>query len=136
MTCARQPMPPPAHAKRFGWSLLLAFVCTLMAAPAQAAPKTKGKVDPKATRAATSENATSKKPSEEDAPAAERNDDARVDGKKAKVLTFGALDVEGKMRTPQLLFFLNRVKAELDSTTALRRSFMNELHATAKEKGL
>lgn len=60
----------------------------------------------------------------------------RVNGKKAKVLSFGALDVEGKMRTPQLLFFLNRVKAELDSTTELKRSFMKELNATAKEKGL
>lgn len=56
--------------------------------------------------------------------------------KKAKVLSFGAVDVEGKMRTPQLLFFVNRVKAELDSTTQLQRSFMKELKNTAKEKGL
>lgn len=63
-------------------------------------------------------------------------DDAKVDGKKAKVLSFGAMDVEGKMRTPQLLFFLGRVKAELDSSSHLRRSFIKELKATSKEKGL
>lgn len=62
--------------------------------------------------------------------------DIRVDGKKAKVLSFGAMDVEGKMRTPQLLFFLGRVKAELDSTSQLHRSFIKELKATSKEKGL
>lgn len=61
---------------------------------------------------------------------------ANVDGKKAKVLTFGAMDVEGKMRTPQLLFFLGRVKAELDSSSQLKRSFIKELKATSKEKGL
>ena len=62
--------------------------------------------------------------------------DVRVDGKKAKLLSFGAMDVEGKMRTPQLLFFLGRVKAELDSTSQLHRSFIKELKATSKEKGL
>ncbi|MDX2019194.1 MAG: hypothetical protein SF187_03070 [Deltaproteobacteria bacterium] len=60
----------------------------------------------------------------------------KVEGKKAKVLTFGAMDVEGKMRTPQLLFFVGRVKAELDSTSQLKRSFIKELKATSKEKGL
>lgn len=73
---------------------------------------------------------------EEGAPAEANADGGKVEGKKAKVLTFGAMDVEGKMRTPQLLFFLNRVKAELDSTTVLEKSFMKELDATAKEKGL
>ncbi|MCG5053445.1 MAG: hypothetical protein KA712_10840 [Myxococcales bacterium] len=71
-----------------------------------------------------------------EANAEAKADGGKVEGKKAKVLTFGAMDVEGKMRTPQLLFFLNRVKAELDSTTVLEKSFMKELDATAKEKGL
>src|SRR6185369_14761847 len=35
---------------------------------------------------------------------------------KAKVYTFSGLDVEGKLKTPQLLYFLNRVKTELDTT--------------------
>ena len=39
-----------------------------------------------------------------------------ADGKsyKSKTYNFGAMDVEGKLKTPQLLYFLNRVKLELD----------------------
>ena len=55
---------------------------------------------------------------------------------KAKVYTFGALDVEGKLRTPQLLYFLNRVKLELDTSAPGRRSFMKELERTADHKDL
>ena len=69
-------------------------------------------------------------------PKPDEGSDVSVEGKKAKVLSFGAMDVEGKMRTPQLLFFLGRVKAELDSSSQLRRSFIKELKATSKEKGL
>jgi hypothetical protein len=56
--------------------------------------------------------------------------------KKVKVLTFGTMDLEGRLRTPQLLYFLNRVKSELESTSQQRRSFMKELQATGQEKGL
>lgn len=58
------------------------------------------------------------------------------DGSKVKSYTFGTMDLEGKLKTPQLLYFLNRVKVELDSTTDARRSFMKELQDTAEEKGL
>ena len=51
------------------------------------------------------------------------------DGKtiKTKTYTFGAMDVEGKLKTPQLLYFLNRVKLELDMSAPDKRSFMKEL---------
>src|SRR5436189_249747 len=49
-----------------------------------------------------------------------------ADGKaiKTKTYTFGAMDVEGKLKTPQLLYFLNRVKLELDMSAPDKRSFM------------
>jgi hypothetical protein len=56
--------------------------------------------------------------------------------KKAKVYTFTGLDVEGKLKTPQLLFFLNRVKLELDTTSPERRSFLKELEKSSDDKGL
>lgn len=55
---------------------------------------------------------------------------------KARVHTFGAMDVEGKLRTPQLLYFLNRVKLELDTTAQQKRSFLPELEKSADAKGL
>jgi hypothetical protein len=61
-----------------------------------------------------------------------------ADGKtlKTKTYTFGAMDVEGKLKTPQLLYFLNRVKLELDMSAPDKRSFMKELAKTADDKNL
>jgi hypothetical protein len=72
-------------------------------------------------------------------PAAKSSGGTQVkmeDGSKVRAYSFGALDLEGKLKTPQLLYFLNRVRVELDSTAEHRRSFMKELKATADEKGL
>lgn len=67
-------------------------------------------------------------------PAAE----AKTGGKnvKTKTYTFGAMDVEGKLKTPQLLYFLNRVKLELDMSAPDKRSFMKELGQSADDKSL
>ena len=67
-------------------------------------------------------------------PAAE----AKGGGKnvKTKTYTFGAMDVEGKLKTPQLLYFLNRVKLELDMSAPDKRSFMKELGQSADDKSL
>jgi hypothetical protein len=61
-----------------------------------------------------------------------------ADGKslKTKTYTFGAMDVEGKLKTPQLLYFLNRVKLELDMSAPDKRSFMKELARSADDKSL
>ncbi len=56
--------------------------------------------------------------------------------KKARVYTFTGLDVEGKLKTPQLLYFRSRVKQELDTSTSEKRSFLKELEATTDDKGL
>jgi hypothetical protein len=60
------------------------------------------------------------------------------DGKtiKTKSYTFGAMDVEGKLKTPQLLYFLNRVKLELDMSAPDKRSFMKELGRSSEDKSL
>jgi hypothetical protein len=63
---------------------------------------------------------------------------AGTGGKKvtSKTYTFGAMDVEGKLKTPQLLYFLNRVKLELDMSAPDKRSFMKELQQSADDKNL
>ena len=55
---------------------------------------------------------------------------------KSKAYSFGAMDVEGKLKTPQLLYFLNRVKLELDMSAPDKRSFMKELGQSADDKNL
>ena len=54
-------------------------------------------------------------------------------GQKSKSYTFGGLDIDGKLKTPQLLYFLNRMKAEFDTTTPDKRSFLPELKRSTDE---
>ncbi len=80
------------------------------------------------------------------APAADRAASSTTDGQstappsgkppKVKVYSFSGLDVEGKLKTPQLLYFLNRIKAEFDTSTLDKRSFMKELDRSADDPSL
>ena len=69
-----------------------------------------------------------KKPAEKPAATAEKPGE-----KKEKTYTFGGLDIDGKLKTPQLLYFLNRMKSELDTTTPDKRSFIPELKRSTEE---
>ena len=55
---------------------------------------------------------------------------------KPRVYTFGGLDLEGKLKTPQLLYFRGRMRQELDASSLQRRSFLKELETTADDQGL
>jgi len=55
---------------------------------------------------------------------------------KTKTYNFSAMDVEGKLKTPQLLYFLDRVKLELDMSAPDKRSFMKELEKSADDGAL
>jgi hypothetical protein len=50
-----------------------------------------------------------------------------------KTLEFGGLDIEGQLRTPQMLYFLNRLRAEFERPQLPHRSFMPELQRSTKE---
>lgn len=54
-------------------------------------------------------------------------------GQKTKQYTFGGLDIDGKLKTPQLLYFLNRMKSEFDTTAPDKRSFIPELKRSTDE---
>jgi hypothetical protein len=53
-----------------------------------------------------------------------------------KTLEFTGLDIEGQLKTPQLLYFLTRLRAEFDRPRLPHRSFMPELRRTPGEKAL
>jgi hypothetical protein len=53
-----------------------------------------------------------------------------------KTVEFTGLDIEGQLKTPQLLYFLTRLRAEFDRPRLPHRSFMPELQRTPGEKSL
>ena len=55
-------------------------------------------------------------------------------GEKVKVLEFTGLDVSGRLKSPQLLYFLNRVRAEFDRPRLPHRSFIDETERSSHDK--
>ena len=89
-----------------------------------------------ADTSSSSDTATAADGGDDTAAAAPVNGVAPGTKVKTKTYTFGAMDVEGKLKTPQLLYFLNRVKLELDMSAPDHRSFMKELAQSADDKSL
>jgi hypothetical protein len=116
----------PANSARLMASL--ALVCALIL-PASAQPKAKkpDKTEPAAA------------PAKEDGKAPPKKDgrDGK-DGGKAAVKNFDFTDfnLSGKMRTPQLLYFLERANEELERASLEKRSFIPHLVRTVEEEAL
>lgn len=55
-------------------------------------------------------------------------------GSKVKVIRFTGLDISGRLKSPQLLYFLNRLRAEFDRPKLPHRSFIPELQRSAHEE--
>ena len=97
---------------------ILALVCGL-SLPAQAQPR--GKAD-KSSSART------------DAPAAPRD---KTDKKpKEKTFDFNNLQLNGQLRTPQLLYFLERANEELERASLEKRSFIPHIVRSVEEEAL
>src|SRR5580704_9325208 len=50
-----------------------------------------------------------------------------------RVFKFSELDIEGRLKSPQLVYFLRRVRAEFAAGELGHRSFMREMSETQKE---
>jgi len=50
-----------------------------------------------------------------------------------KVFRFGELEIEGRLKNPQLVFFLRRVRAEFAAGDLGHRSFLRELGETKRD---
>jgi len=50
-----------------------------------------------------------------------------------KTYRFGAIEVEGRLRSPQVIYFLRRVRAEFDAAALGHRSFLRELSDTRND---
>ncbi|MGF1464516.1 MAG: hypothetical protein ACFCGT_00150 [Sandaracinaceae bacterium] len=59
--------------------------------------------------------------------------DVRTEGgEKVKVFRFSGLDVTGRLKSPQLLYILNRLRAEFGRPRLPHRSFLPELQRSTK----
>jgi hypothetical protein len=76
-------------------------------------------------------------PSEDAAAlAADADERVRKEGaEEIKTVEFGGLDIEGQLKTPQMLYFLNRLRAEFSRPELPHRSFMPELQRGTQENG-
>ena len=53
-----------------------------------------------------------------------------------KVYKFGPVEVEGRLKSPQIVYFLRRVRAEFAAGELGHRSFLPELHDTRRDPAL
>jgi hypothetical protein len=115
------------------WGRLAAITVVLVCAvgaSAWAQPKNKG--NDKGDRA------TAAPPP--DARAADVKPEAKPEGKKKagppKTYDFTALDLNGRMRSPQLLYFLERANEELERASLEKRSFIPHMVRSLEEEQL
>lgn len=113
------------------------------AAKAKATPAGKPSPEPKATTAdaaASPSAAPTGRGSEVRVEASDAEKAALVKTEEAekgvKTYTFGAQEVEGRLRSPQILYFLRRVRAEFDPQPLGHRSFLLELSDTRHQPAL
>ena len=93
-------------------------------------PGTEAVVPAPPTRDVESADSTDEEPGSATSAAVE---DKKGGKKRVQVLDFEGFGVEGRLRTPQLLYFLARVREELARASLENRSFMPELQRTVKE---
>jgi hypothetical protein len=55
-------------------------------------------------------------------------------GTEVKTLEFSGLDIEGQLKSPQMMYFLKRVRAEFEHPRLPHRSFMPELARSTEER--
>ena len=71
------------------------------------------------------------------APSNEASDAGVVESKTldggTRVFKFSELDIEGRLKSPQLVYFLRRVRAEFAAGDLGHRSFLREMSETRKE---
>lgn len=104
------------------------FVMCAFSLPASAQPKHKAdKTDKGVVKADPSEPGDTPKDAKKTGPAKATN---------PKTYDFTSLDLNGRMRTPQLLYFLERANEELERAFLEKRSFIPHMVRSVDEEAL
>ncbi len=125
-------------------ALLLALASSVLGTSVVAfgqdrAPRGSGRTETAAPRTEADEDLEPEEGEEidaEDADGTTESDVVEVGGQQVKVFRFSGLDISGRLKSPQLLYFLNRLRAEFDRPRLPHRSFMPELQRSADSKAL
>jgi hypothetical protein len=70
------------------------------------------------------------------APVAKEKDKKSKGAPKEQNLDLTGIDLNGRMRTPQLLYFLERANEELERATLEKRSFIPDMVRSVEEEAL
>ena len=124
-------------------ALVLALVCGLVL-PVMAQPKKKGGGTPPPVpagdRAAPTSNtgpaSVNGDPATTPGDAKDTKDLKKGKDGKPKTFDFTALDLNGRMRSPQLLYFLERANEELERASLEKRSFIPHMVRSLEEEQL
>jgi len=124
-------------------ALVLALVCALVV-PVAGQPKKKGGAAPPPTpagdRAAPTSNtgpaSVNGDPATTPGDAKDTKDLKKGKDGKPKTFDFTALDLNGRMRSPQLLYFLERANEELERASLEKRSFIPHMVRSVEEEAL
>ena len=119
----------PLRSPTLRWGLLPAFLLCVAVLPAGAQPKKKDRPAPAAAPAPTEQPAPAEKPEKGD------KGDKKKEGKVQK-FDFTGIDLNGRMRTPQLLYFLERANEELERASLEKRSFIPHMVRSVEEEQL
>ncbi len=110
-------------------TLVFALVCALVV-PAAAQPKKGG-------GGGSTPVAVDKTPVADKGDSSGGSGSGKKGGKdKVKNFDFNALDLNGRMRTPQLLYFLERANEELERARLEKRSFIPHMVRSVEEEQL
>jgi hypothetical protein len=129
---------PAARAQRAGAKGKRARAKATAAAKPKSTPAAEKQVEeaaaPKPERAAATPAAETEGASAE-GTAVDTTGEVRSEGDtQVKVMEFSGLDIEGQLKTPQMLYFLNRLRAEFGRPRLPHRSFMPELQRGTQEQ--
>ena len=122
---------PVRHAAPMRGLLSIMLMCALVA-PAVAQPRKKTPApDPKPVAADSTDSGAGPRDKLGDKKKGDKGGD-----KKTKDFDFNALDLNGRMRTPQLLYFLERANEELERASLEKRSFIPHMVRSVEEERL